>query len=130
MKGRGWRLITTVTTAEDGEWNIHACNPNSLWPWIRINIRRATGGRGSYWSAYSRIENRLSRSSDERRMFAKHPVLWRVATEALGEHFGRGRGEYARRMLGMISIEDRARLLRELTAAERARLDAILKEAQ
>ena len=115
-----------MSTAADGRWDILVRQPKPGAAWINVRIRSTIGRRGSYWTGYNPCEGRLARSTDERRMFAKRPVLWRAVVEVLGSRYGRAPGEYAQRLLDMLSTEDRARLLRELTSEERAKLEAFL----
>ena len=123
----------TVSTEDDGTWMV-VCRPGapgSGWLGVRIYKpgRRTGREKRTYWTGYNPEQGRLARSSDERCMFKKRPALWAAVTEAMGARFGRTRGEYAHRLLTMLSSEDRERLLRELTKDERRRLRNVLEGA-
>jgi len=130
MKGRAWLPAATVSTEDDGAWRIDYRKPPLGTFWINVRIQSIPKGYGSYSSGFNPCENRLARSSDERRMLQKRPALWAAVTEALGARFGRTAGEYAGRLLSVLSHEDRERLLRELTEAERRRLKDVLEGAR
>lgn len=127
MRGRAWLPAATVSTEDDGAWRIdfRTAPPGTLG--ISVRIQSMQKGYGSCSSGFNPCENRLARSSDERRMLQKRPALWAAVTEALGSRFGRPPGEYAGRLLSVLSHEDRERLLRELTADERRRLRDVLE---
>ncbi len=130
MKGRAWLPAATVSTEDDGAWRIDYRTPQPGTLWINVRIQSRTKGFGSYSSGFNPCENRLARSSDERRMLQKRPALWAAVTEALGARFGRTAGEYAGRLLSVLSHEHRERLLRELTEDERRRLKDVLEGAR
>ena len=124
----------TVSTEDDGTWTV-VCRPGApASAWINVHVykpgKRTGREKRSYWTGYSPEQGRLARSSDERCMLQKRPALWAAITEALGERFGRTPGEYAARLLSMLSFDDQDRLLRELTETERGRLKDVLEGAR
>jgi len=130
MKRRAWLPAATARTEDDGAWRIDYRTPQPGTLWVTVRIQSMPKGCGSYSSGFNPCENRLARSSDERRMLRKRPALWAAVTEALGARFGRTPGEYAGRLVSVLSHEDRERLLRELTEDERRKLRDVLEGAE
>ena len=130
MKGRAWLTAVTVSTEEDGAWRIDYRAPATGSLWINIRIQSVAKGYGSYRSGFNPSENRLARSSDERRMFQTRRTLWAGVTEVLCERFGKTPGEHAGRRLSVLSNEDRERLLRGLKEDGRRRLRDVLEGAE